>query len=347
MWKILGCAVQGNGHIAENIPCQDKVASRTENGTSVIALADGAGSAKLSHFGAKAVTEYICKKLCADFDFMFTDAGDGTKANNQLLCEIKETLNSVAKQHDCVIDDLKSTLLAVAVRGEDVLAVHLGDGVIGCIKDDGISVISSPENGEYANVTVFTTSKEALSSIKLIKGRIKNKKGFVLMSDGSCASLYNKKTNRISEGIRSFIGEGNQDRSKALNEQLIESFKHDIKSRTSDDCSIAILYQDSESFPGYLSFKPSDRKSFIRSDDFGRLYKDSDSILRYISDNKGRSLNKILGWMHKKPARIKMTVNRLENCNLIYGKDGIYMPVIKMVSSEKELVDLDDCNENN
>lgn len=147
MWKTLGCAVQGNGHLANNIPCQDKIASLSENGVSVIALADGAGSAKLSHFGAEHVTKYICKKLCSDFDKVFSDDSDGVNAKTAVLTDINVMLKELSEKHECTVKDLSSTLLAVAVRGEDVLAIHLGDGVIGCLKGDEIKVISKPENG--------------------------------------------------------------------------------------------------------------------------------------------------------------------------------------------------------
>ena len=111
MWKALGCAVQGNGHIANNIPCQDKVASLSENGVSVIALADGAGSAKLSHFGAEKITRLVCKKLCSDFDFMFADDGDGVNAKTSLLSEINATLKQLAEKYQCSEKDFSSHLL--------------------------------------------------------------------------------------------------------------------------------------------------------------------------------------------------------------------------------------------
>lgn len=66
-WKSVCSAVQGRGHAKKDIPCQDKVARREENGVHVIALADGAGSAALSHFGAQVVvncaTDFVAEKF--------------------------------------------------------------------------------------------------------------------------------------------------------------------------------------------------------------------------------------------------------------------------------------------
>ena len=52
MWNSVQCAVQGRGHFKTDMPCQDKTNYLCKNETSVIALADGAGSATMSHFGA-------------------------------------------------------------------------------------------------------------------------------------------------------------------------------------------------------------------------------------------------------------------------------------------------------
>ena len=60
MWNVIQCAAQGRSHIKSDIPCQDKTYSAFDNDTQVIALADGAGSAKLSHYGAETVTKFIC-----------------------------------------------------------------------------------------------------------------------------------------------------------------------------------------------------------------------------------------------------------------------------------------------
>lgn len=339
MWKALGCAVQGNGHFANNIPCQDKVASLRKNGVSVIALADGAGSAKLSHYGAEKVTQFVCEKLCSNFDYMFADDRDGLNAKTDLLFDINYMLEKLAEGHDCSVRDFSSTLLSVAIRDEDVLAIHLGDGIIGCLKNDELKVISKPDNGEYANLTVFTTSERAISSIKFIKGRLKDKQGFVLMSDGSCASLYNKQTNELSSGIRNFMKECDKRRSVALNDQLIESFKYDVRSKTNDDCSIAILYNDENTFPRYKNLESQEKIKILSVNKCNRMYKDEDKILRYISEN-GKSLISIKRYFHKKPERIKNALVRMEYLNLIYEKDKVFLPVIKIASDDNTFLKL-------
>ena len=55
MWNTLMAACTGRGHRLRQQPGQDRTARRTEYGVTAIALADGAGSAPLSHLGAPAV----------------------------------------------------------------------------------------------------------------------------------------------------------------------------------------------------------------------------------------------------------------------------------------------------
>ena len=77
MWSSVQCAVQGRSHVISNTPCQDKTFHMSEDDTEVIALADGAGSAKLSHFGAELVTKRICELLVKQFRIYYEYAFQG------------------------------------------------------------------------------------------------------------------------------------------------------------------------------------------------------------------------------------------------------------------------------
>ena len=90
MWKTVQCAVQGKSHVKDNIPCQDK--------THVIALADGAGSAKLSHFGAECVTTFICHELTDNFEKFF-NAEDGVAVKKELMSKIWLSLDEIARKY--------------------------------------------------------------------------------------------------------------------------------------------------------------------------------------------------------------------------------------------------------
>lgn len=330
MWRILGCTAKGKSHELNGTECQDKICKLEKNGATVIALADGAGSAKLSHFGAEMVTSFICEKLCSNFEEIFNNE-DGAAVKKEVLDEIGEQIAILAKEKQCDQYDLSSTLLVAAVKDNNFILIHLGDGVVGLHDGEKLIVASKPTNGEYANTTVFTTSKNALTSIKMIKGNLNDKKGFVLMSDGTSESLYNKSQNMLSDGIRTFMEKCEKCNSHALNEQLIESFNTDIRSKTSDDCSIAILYNDSNSFQGYEKLPTIERIKIVKTDSYNRLFKDSDKIIKLVAKGNGKTMKQIQTWIHKKPSRVKETTKGLERLDIIYQKDGVFRPIIKTI----------------
>ena len=75
MWKYVSCEVQGRGHIKSNTPCQDKVLSFSRNGVVLILLADGAGSARLSHFGAECIVQSMPAILKDAMERAYKEAG--------------------------------------------------------------------------------------------------------------------------------------------------------------------------------------------------------------------------------------------------------------------------------
>lgn len=184
MWKLIQCAVQGRGHVKENIPCQDKTCVYHNEDVSITALADGAGSAKLSHFGAEDITHFMCIDIAKNFDSYYNN-NDGVEVKKELVSKIHSRLIALAKEIECEFNDLSSTLLITAVKDVRYLIVHIGDGVIGYIKDDQIKIASQPENGEFVNTTVFTTSKNVLQTIKILRGKLDTITGFVSISDGT------------------------------------------------------------------------------------------------------------------------------------------------------------------
>ena len=183
MWNLLESTRQGRSHVKQGTPCQDKTYCRSYDDTYVITLADGAGSARLSHYGAECVTKCIADELGLNFE-SYWDETEARIAKERLFKEISESLQEIAGQYDCQLKDMASTLLAVAVKDERYIILHLGDGVIGYCKEGVLKVASAPNNGEFANTTVFTTSSDACSQMKVFRGLLNGSNGFVLMSDG-------------------------------------------------------------------------------------------------------------------------------------------------------------------
>lgn len=241
-WHLASAESQGVGHQESNTPCQDKTHCVEADEVSVIALADGAGSAKLSHFGAETVVKAAGDLLASDFDRLYTDKeGD---AANLVLATVLEALEAQASELDCQISHLASTLLAIAVKKGRYIAVHIGDGVIGGLGNTTVEVISEPDNGELANETKFVTSADAANHIRLYRNQAKKYSGFILMSDGSAHSLYDKRARALTKAVTKLFFACKNETDQRMSELLSELLDEQLTKRTADDCSIAIMARD-------------------------------------------------------------------------------------------------------
>ena len=245
MWNLLDSTRQGRSHVKQGTPCQDKTYCQSYDDTYVITLADGAGSARLSHYGAECVTKCIADELGSHFE-SYWDETEARIAKERLFHEISESLQQIAEQHDCQLKDLASTLLAVAVKDERYIILHLGDGVIGYCKEGVLKVASAPNNGEFANTTVFTTSSDACSQMKVFRGPLNGINGFVLMSDGPEACLYDKKNNELANGLLQILEDASGEDLKEVTEGIEEAMDAVITKHTLDDCSLAFMVKRQE-----------------------------------------------------------------------------------------------------
>lgn len=304
MWNVIQCAVQGRGHIKSNTPCQDKTYSMITGTMRVIALADGAGSARLSHYGAENVTKFACLELSDKFDSYFAD-NDGVAVKKQLIEGLLKSLNETAKRLDCEMKELASTLLFVAIKNNQFIIAHIGDGVIGYLKKNELKIASQPENGEFVNTTVFTTSKDAIMTMKLIKGSLGEIKGFVLMSDGTETSLYNKKERKLADILKKIMQMSTIVSADKVEKQLKQSFENVIINATTDDCSIAMLIKADDTFRGYLSLDNSQKCKLlgVNLNTPKKTIRRYDDILAYLQSE--RSVSQIARRIYLKPKYTK------------------------------------------
>lgn len=256
MWNLVQYYRQGRGHVRKGIPCQDKTFTLQENGVSVIVLADGAGSAKLSHKGAEMVTRTVGELMCQEFHRFFSEE-DPKIVRETLFSVIEKRLNSLSSKLECDIQDLASTLLVVATTEQEYLIFHLGDGVIGYLENGNIKVASIPNNGEFCNTTVFTTSRGAESQIKLYKGKLNDISGFVAFSDGVETTLYNHQEKKINSGLQELFDDLVNRPISEVSESLNEMFD-EICTHTIDDCSIVAMAKVPNTQPLNPDEQPTD-----------------------------------------------------------------------------------------
>ena len=328
MWNSIQCAVQGRGHIKTGTPCQDKTCFMSENDINVIALADGAGSAPMSHYGAEIVTHKICELLTQQFDIYFNE-DDGVAVKRVIIGMLLEGLNKLAEDLNCAIKDLASTLLAVAVHDGKYIILHIGDGVIGYIKDEVLKIASHPENGEFVNTTVFVTSEDVLQTMKIMKGQLNGITGFALMSDGTETSLYNKREKSLAPALKKIMDLSRTMNVNFLQNEIERSFENVIKNSTTDDCSIAILVEEDYSFRGYRYLNESQKRVYLGiTDSIGgrnriRRY---DDLLEFMEIP--RSLPQISKHIFLRKKYCRKHIDFLMRKNMVVAHNGRYCTAI-------------------
>lgn len=264
-WKLASSYVVGSGHISKNMPCQDrtytlknevfksikikkketkskvrsfsKIILDNTNSFYGLSLADGAGSCKHSDIGAEFISKRILTYIENKFDLLYSSI----EMQLTLTNFIENSLNEISNDN-ISFNDLSSTLLFVVIKSNRFIIGHLGDGVIGMLdKFDNIKVVSKPDNGEFSNATYFTTSKSHANRLRLIKGILKNSKGFIIMSDGCQESLYDKRTETLAASNAQIINWLETNSEKEVEKALFYNLEQVIRNKTQDDCSIGIM----------------------------------------------------------------------------------------------------------
>jgi len=236
--KIANISVIGKGHLKLNKVCQDH-SKKYEKKINILTLADGAGSKSHSHIASKLLTKEICKYLKKNFDKIYE--GEYIYVRENLMTYLLEKLKN--KQYSLSlnsIDQLASTLLFVAIKDNKFITGHIGDGVIGYVKNDELKVISKPENGEYANSTYFIHPKFK-NMLRLGKGELKNITGFILMTDGGEDGLYDKRKQKLIETNKEIIVSLKNKSVSRVEKNLKKHIKKLFRQITMDDVSIGVI----------------------------------------------------------------------------------------------------------
>lgn len=245
MFKEFHYQVRGHGHLRDGTPVQDRTKYLSSGGVQVLCLADGAGSASHSEYGAQAVVDEGCRLLVERFA-EFAASDDGARIKVELLDRLLAKVSNVADRHGFEPGDLASTFMCVAVSGDRFLGAHIGDGVVGYLKHGELKVVSAPDNDEFVNQTTFVTSRRAAESMRLFRGSLVGVDGFILMSDGTGESLFNARSGQLAGACAKLIvavgaAPAGLSKTSEYRKRLRRLMDLKIRNATRDDCSIGIL----------------------------------------------------------------------------------------------------------
>jgi serine/threonine protein phosphatase PrpC len=162
-----------------------------QNGWSLVAVADGAGSARLSRQGSKiacnSVVSYFAANLTAavttELDALLKEQqeGKGEDTQNKLnhfvynnlgkaVLYVHKQLEAFATKEQVALKDLHSTLIFVLVKqytfGYAILSFGVGDCPIGIVSKDlsSVSLMNWLDVGEFGGGTRFITMPEIFNS---------------------------------------------------------------------------------------------------------------------------------------------------------------------------------------
>ena len=254
--------ITGKYHRQQHREGQDRVYSLTQHGVTAIALSDGAGSATYSHLGAEMAVNCVCQSLCQNFDRLY-HAEKPMEVRQYLLQQVREGLKRVQDQQNVRWEQLACTLLAVAVKGDQYLLFHLGDGVIACQVDGVLKVASAPLHGEFTNTTVFTTSSDAILHTRVMRGTQPKMELFCLMSDGCEQVLYQRQKKQLAPVIR-WIGERMQLYGVQKGGELLSQWlNHVIGQKSTDDCSLVFLTRAGRRFSNWKRMTQQEKAKLL------------------------------------------------------------------------------------
>ena len=323
-WNVGCAAVAGGRHREAGMPCQDRVWTETYDGVTAAALADGAGSAPCSEYGAQAAVRAVCAYMTQHFDEMISNP-NGAAVGRGLLDAVLAALEQKAEELETALSDLACTLAAVGIKNGRALLLHIGDGVIGYTNafDGSVKVLSRPDNGKYRTQTTFVTSPRAYEKMRLYRCSAEKIGSFILMSDGSAESLYQRQDDRLSGVLDSLTLLTSVEAPAQMSGFLGEYLQEQVFPRTDDDCSLLIAARrmtDAQC----LGMTPV-RQCALYGTDCPIAGRRMTAVLKLCAD-RPRTVNELCRLTHVRREAVRRRLERLMACGVLTCRQGRYFP---------------------
>ena len=275
--NMVAASQRGRSHALEGNPRDDDFALYFDEETEwyIMAVADGAGSAKYSRKGSQIAchtTVAFCKEelLLNKENFLLYNKLEDKNEIGKILRNIIRTavfeaykaIESEAQAKSCLVKDFATTLMVSVCKkfeyGWFVAAWWVGDGGIGIYGRDPefLKILGEPDGGEFAGQTRFLTMPGIIKNELYKRMRFEIVEDFmaiILMTDGITDPKFETDANlsRIEKwhALWDDLNGGNEDKLKVdftdNNEQPAEQLLKwlDFWSRGNhDDRTIAILF---------------------------------------------------------------------------------------------------------
>lgn len=185
-WRVTGAAVRGTSHARHDLPCQDAFSYRAlEGGGLVIAVADGAGSARYSQYGASSAVDTVLDALQTGMEEFFpTGEEDWQALLWQAFGAARRAVMQQAHARWRRSREYATTLTVAAAYGGWLATGMVGDGVVVVEEAGGrLFAATQAQKGEFANETHFLTERDAHNHLRVQACRCAVN-SLAVMSDG-------------------------------------------------------------------------------------------------------------------------------------------------------------------
>jgi len=220
--------------------CQDANLHRLlDDGTLLIAVADGAGSASRSKEGAECAVQtavdYLAERLPG------TDPGHVEALLLETLTVARTALEALAG-NGLTAGDFATTLLLTVATNSHVSIIHVGDGAIVAQHPDEttLDVLTAKGDSEYVNQTTFLTSSDYLKTAYFSSRPADSVRGIAAMTDGMQLLAVHHGTNSAFGAFFApmfrFAGDAT-----STDEGLVEFLLSDAVCRRTDDDKTLVL----------------------------------------------------------------------------------------------------------
>lgn len=182
-WFTIAASAVGSDHEREGTGKQDAVARHPVGDRWIIAVADGAGSARHSAEGAARAVEVATGVLERILTVNAGEPIDFEAAILDAMMEAAHQLRELASRRSEPVSAFHTTLAVCVIDGSRVIAGQVGDGfLVAELTNGSFQAFAVPQKGEYANETQFLTTIDDREDIEVIA--VEGVRGLAAMTDG-------------------------------------------------------------------------------------------------------------------------------------------------------------------
>ncbi|NJK39089.1 MAG: protein phosphatase 2C domain-containing protein [Oscillatoriales cyanobacterium RM2_1_1] len=190
-WQVVAASVIGKSHEKHNLPCQDahsyQVFTHPCHGQClVVAVADGAGSARLSDLGAQLAVKVAVETMVQSWPEISLAASDEIWQTGliEAIKAAQQAIATAAAAQQVEPRALATTLILAVATSMGIRAAQVGDGAVIIANQQGeITALTTPDWGEHLNETTFLTCPDALETLQ-IRSWLQPPANLAIFSDG-------------------------------------------------------------------------------------------------------------------------------------------------------------------